>query len=75
MEGCHLLKCLLVCKPAMGKRSIGGQKKRWSDMMMEGLKRCDLVENYRDAWRCFVMEALSNVNECMETVCKHSLYV
>ena len=27
MEGCRLPKCLLVCKPAMGRRSVGGQKR------------------------------------------------
>ena len=72
MEGCRLPKCLLMCKPAKGRRSVGGQKKRWSDMMMEDLKRCDLLEDWKEtaqdrgAWRCFVMEALSNVNERME---------
>ena len=61
----HVCKCLLMCKPAKGRRSVGGQKKRWSDMMMEDLKRCDLLEDWKEtaqdrgAWRCFVMEALS----------------
>ena len=42
-------------------------------MMVENLKRCDLLEDWKEtaqdrgAGRCFVMEALSNVNECMET--------
>ena len=41
-------------------------------MVMEDLKRCDLLEDWKEttqdrgAWRCFVMEALSDVNECME---------
>ena len=58
---------------AKGRGSVGGQKKRWSDMMMEDLKRCDLLQDWKEtakdrgAWRCFVMEVLSNVNECMET--------
>ena len=43
MEGCHQPKCLLVCKPSIGKRSAAGQKKRWNDVMMEDLKRRDLL--------------------------------
>ena len=70
MEGCRLPKCLLVCKLAMGSRSIGrgegrgGQKKRWNDMVMEDLRKCDLLEDWKEiartggAWRCFVMESM-----------------
>ena len=41
-------------------------------MMMEDLKRCDLLEDWKEtaqdmgAWWYLVMDALSNVNECME---------
>ena len=43
-EGLPLPKCLLVCRPAIGRRSVGGQKRRWNDVLMEGLKRFDLLE-------------------------------
>ena len=76
----HVCVCVCVCvcgmegsrKPAMGRRSVEGQKKRWGDIFME-IKRWDLLEDWnetaqdRGASRCFVMEALSNVNKCMET--------
>ena len=41
-------------------------------MMMEDLKRCDLLEDWREtaqdmgAWGCLVMDALSSVNEHTE---------
>ena len=39
MEEIHIPKCLLVSKPAGGKRSVGGQKRGWNDMMVNDLKK------------------------------------
>ena len=57
MKDCRLPKCLLVYKPVSGKRSAGGQKRRWDDVLMGDLKRCDLLEDWKEtvqdrgAWR------------------------
>ena len=50
-------KKLLVCAPEYGKRTAGGKRLRWSDVVTRGLKRCGLKESwrerahYRDSWR------------------------
>ena len=50
-------KKLLVCAPEHGKRTAGGQRLRWSDVVTRGLKRCGLKESWRerahdrDSWR------------------------
>ena len=73
MKESRIPRCLLVCKPAFGKRSAGGQKRRWNDVLMGDLKRCDLLEDWREsaqdrgAWRCFVAEALADLNANMES--------
>ena len=38
MKDCRLPKCLVVCKPVIGKSSAGGQKRRWNDVLMGELK-------------------------------------
>ena len=48
MEDSHLPKCLLVCRPASGKWSVGGQKRRWNDLVMSDLKKCDLLADWRE---------------------------
>ena len=42
-----LSKCSLVCKTVSGKWSAGGQKRRWKDVLMGNLKRCDLLEHWK----------------------------
>ena len=50
-------KKLLVCAPEHGKRSVGGQRLRWSDVVNRDLKRCGLERCWReraldrDSWR------------------------
>ena len=39
-----LPKCFLVCRPVSGRRSDGGQKRRWCDVLTSDLKWCDLWE-------------------------------
>ena len=31
-----------------GKRSAGGQKRKWNDVPMGDLKRCDLLEDWKE---------------------------
>ena len=72
MEAARIPKCLLVCKPAGGKRSVGGQKRRWVDVVVEDLKKCELDTNWREqaqdrsTWRGWVNAAAEDVNEEME---------
>ena len=50
-------KKLLVCAPEHGKRSAGGQRLRWSDVLTRDLTRCGLDQCWRekalerDSWR------------------------
>ena len=48
MRDSRLPKCLLVCKPVNGKRSVGGQKRRWNDVLMGDLKRYGLLEDWKE---------------------------
>ena len=34
LDDTRLPKCLLVCRPQAGKRSVGGQKRRWNDVIL-----------------------------------------
>ena len=78
MKDCCLPKCLMVCKPVSGKRSAGGQYRRWMDLLISDLKRLELLEDWKETvqerciWRCFVMEALADLNEHMERQEKES---
>ena len=72
MDTSRIPKCLLVSRPVRGKRSVGGQKKRWNDVVVSDLKRGDLLEDWRkitqdrQAWRCLVAEALGKINKHTE---------
>ena len=69
MEDFQLPKCFLVYKPVIGRRSVGGQKKRWCDMLVIDLKWCDLWDDLRKiakdrgTWRCLVRETASDYND------------
>ena len=64
--------CLLVCQPYGGKRSVGGQKRRWNDLVLSDLKKIYLLPDSRDmahergAWRCLVKEASAELNRSLE---------
>ena len=51
------------------ERSVGGQKKRWSDVVVSDLRRGDPLEDWRKitqnrgAWRCLLVEALVKINK------------
>ena len=47
MENSRIPKCFLVCRPVTGRRSAGGQKKRWCDVLVSDLKWCDLWDDWR----------------------------
>ena len=72
MENSRIPKCFLVCRPVTGRRSAGGQKKRWCDVLVSDLKWCDMWDDWRKiakdrgAWRCLVREAASDFNDHKE---------
>ena len=72
MDVSRLPRCLLVCRPQAGKRSAGGQKRRWNDVVLGDLKKCDLLLDWRDvaceraAWRAMVKETAEVVNHSLE---------
>ena len=72
MENSQIPKCFLVCRPVTGRRSAGGQKKGWCDVLVIDLKWCDLWDDWRKiakdrgAWRCLVRDAASDFNDHKE---------
>ena len=56
----RLPKQLLVSAPVRGKRTAGGQKCRWSDLVANDLKLCNLSRSWReqaqerDSWRATI---------------------
>ena len=72
MEETCIPKCLVVSKLARGKHSVGGQKRRWNDVIVCDLKKCDVYSNWREqaqdrsAWRGWINAAAKDVNEELE---------
>ena len=75
----RLPKQLLVSAPVGGKCAAGGQKRRWSDLVANNLKQCNLSGSWReqaqesDSWRATIrrrVELLSKQAEDKEKSCK-----
>ena len=47
MDTSRLPRKLLVCAPSQGRRSMGGQKLRWNDLVQRDLRNCHLEEDWR----------------------------
>ena len=58
---------------AVGQHSIGGQKRRWNNAMMDHLKKCNLLADYRTvarewtAWRGVVKLSADTLNGKLES--------
>ena len=48
MENSRLPKCLLVCRPASGKLSVGGQRRSSNDLVRSDLQKCNMLVNWRE---------------------------
>ena len=74
MDEGRLPRKLLVCAPVNRKRSAGGQKKRWNDLVLKDLRHCDLADDWkslalnRSGWRCVVRDASQDVNTSREAL-------
>ena len=65
-------KCLFVSKLVRSKCSVGGQKRRWNDVLGCDLKKCEVYSNWRDqaqdrsTWRGWINAAAEVANEELE---------
>ena len=72
MEDSRIPKCLLACRPANGKRSMGGQKRRWNDLVRSDLQKCNMLADWREvaqeraAWRGVVKTMTAKLNGQLE---------
>ena len=69
MDDSRLPRKLMVSALSSGKRTAGGQKCRWNDLLARDLKKIGLGEDWRSKamdrheWRRFVKERAQSVNE------------
>ena len=72
MKETRIPKCLLMCKPEGGKRSVGGRKMQWIYVILGYLNKCELYTNWREEaqdrsiWRGWIKAAAEDMNEEME---------
>ena len=68
----RLPKQLLVSAPVGGKRSAGGQKRRWNDVVSSELKQCNLSGTWREqaqernSWRNTIKHSVEVINKQAE---------
>ena len=73
MDDNHLPHKLLVCSLPSGKRSVGGQKCRWNDLLLRDLKKIVLGDDWRskvmdrNEWERVIREGVETANECEES--------
>ena len=73
MDDNRLPHKLLVCTLPSGKRSVGGQKCRWNDLLLRDLKKIGLGDDWRskatdrNEWKRVVREGVETANECEES--------
>ena len=72
MEETRIPNCLLTCKSDGGEHSDGSQKRRWNDVIVGDLKKCEPYPNWHEEvqdctiWCGWIMAAAEDVNEEME---------
>ena len=44
----YIPKCLLACRTASGKQSVGGQKRTWNDLVRSDLQKCNMLADWRE---------------------------
>ena len=70
----RLPKQLLVSAPVGGKRSVGGQKRRWNDIVANDLKQCNLSGFWREeaqergSWRATIKLSIELLNKQAEEI-------
>ena len=64
----RLPRQILMCAPAGGKRSAGGQKRRWNDVVASDLKKCNLSGTWREhaqehnSWHTIIQRSVERLN-------------
>ena len=72
MPNDHLPKQLCVSAPVGCKRSIGGQKRLWNDVVSGDLNQCNLLESWREkaeehnSWRSIIKSNADHFNKKSE---------
>lgn len=72
MPDYRLAKQLLVSAPVGGKCSVGGQKRRWNDVLSNDLRLSNLSETWRkqaqerDSWRATIKHSAELLNKQAE---------
>ena len=72
MSNDRLPKQFLVSAPVGGKRTAGGQKRRWNDVVASDLMQCNLSESWRkqalkrDSWRATIKHSAELLNRKAE---------
>ena len=73
MSGNRLPRKLLVCSLPSGRRSVGGHKCRWNDLLLRDLRKIGLGDDWkskamdRNEWKRIVRERVESVNKSEET--------
>ena len=73
ISGNRLPRKLLVCSLPFGRRSAGGQKCRWDDLLLRDLRKIGLGDDWksnamdRNEWKWIVRERVESVNKSKET--------
>ena len=68
----RLPRKLLVCAPSQDRRSAGGQRMRWNDQVLRGLRSCNLEDNWRtlaqerSEWRRKIWSETNHLNVTKE---------
>ena len=67
-DECHLPRKLLLCASPQGRRSVGGQRMRWNDLVLRNLRNCNcdgvwrILAEDRNEWRNQIWAATQKVN-------------
>ena len=65
MDECRLPRKLLVCASPQGRRSVGGQRMRWNDLVLRNCNLdgvCRILAEDRNEWRNQIWAATQEVN-------------
>ncbi|XP_062498912.1 uncharacterized protein LOC134176248 [Corticium candelabrum] len=68
LDKCRIRRKLFVCASTQGRRSVGGQRMRWNDLVLRDLRNCNLdgvwriLSEDRNEWRNQIWAATQELN-------------